>query len=260
MDRTLWTLVGLLLMLFVTADLALLRMVTADGELIFPQWPVVAFLTLAFGQTSLAAIYAGLGAGPFLARCGIAAGAVLAWGWMLDAWRPQRDHDHHYFHVSLAVQTLFVWLPLWSMRLTGVRLINTEHGNPSRPFDDQPMQFTLRHLMLASTGLAILLTGLRSADLSSGDWKQLLVISAGFAAVALIAVWTALGTSATAFRPIVLTVLAPSLGVAMDWNLTRLGGIGIFFTIDTAQAALVAGSLWIFRMGGYRMMRVIQPT
>ena len=183
--------------------------------------------------------------------------------------------------VSLAALCLLLW---WR----GFRLQRTENGEtPARGTPSSKtaghLQFNIRHVLIWTTSLAIVLGVLRALDLLSlGAWMPyfgrgwLAVLTGGLllACVFVVSLWAALGAGPLWFRlPILLLALLTcgfSLGVihfctnasplitfAQLWSYRREFWVndGWYVVWVSLAGGLLAASLVILRVIGYRLVQ-----
>lgn len=208
-------------------------------------------LALAFSQISLAAIWAGLGAGRFVLR--FIAAIAVAGGWLgLLSWVGPNATE---LLGLLGLQMLCVCGPLLLARVFGIRLTRGDQT----PLDHRPLQFGIAHIMAWTTVVAAMMGLARVIPLPSQNAVRELMLGPIFATLALLAVWAALGTSHVGLRLLVVLLASPLLGLGAYKMLTPPQAPQEFpleFALMTGlQGVLLAGSLWIFRLGAYRLTR-----
>lgn len=159
-----------------------------------------------------------------------------------------------------AVQSVSITGPLLLARLAGLRL-----ARKSEFAHHVPLQFTLRHLFAGITAFAVvmgvgrvfypLLTNTRH---SRSIAVEACLLGSGFALMALIATWTALGTgqrNAKLFVLVVTTLAVGSLVAAITGRPAITDQIAIV-SLVVLQAVLLSAALAAFRRAGYRLIRL----
>jgi hypothetical protein len=208
-------------------------------------------LALAFSQISLAAIWAGLGAGRFLLRLITAVAVGAGWLGLLSLVGP----NPRGLLALLGLQILCVCGPLLLARAFGIRLMHRDRI----PLGRRPLQFGIAQIMLWTAIIAVLLGLGRVVPLPEQISDREMMLGPIFASLALLAVWAALGTSHVALRLMVVLSVSPLLGIGAQVFLMRpqpsKDNLLEFAVMTGLQGVLLAGSLWIFRLGGYRLTR-----
>lgn len=244
-------LIALLLAALVAADAVTWSQNSAEN---FPHPLSIAHFALGFSQINLLAICAALGGLHFGLR--LPAAAVLAAGLTvflhhgsLETWA-----------ALIGFQMAIVVLPLLAIRgATGLRL-EVAAGETDRRFvERRPVQFSLLNLMLATTligvacGAAKLLWQLFSAR---QYWSivEPWAIGGGMAATGLAAAWFGLGGGRWFAKCATLVVVTGCAGwlIAVTAGGSRPTPI---FLLVVVQALLLAGSLGVLRIAGYRLTR-----
>jgi len=171
---------------------------------------------------------------------------------------PHGRGDPSYAFIVL-VQVLGTSVPLLAVRLVGLEIVR------SLPDGSKPVvyrfQFSLRGLLEWTAGAAILLgivprlsDGFRDLFLP-GNWQavnwQALGIFAIDGLVAVAALWVALGVQRTAVRLGVLAASGVSLAIFLASERAPASWVVAF---PLLVAALLLGSLWVFRGLGYRLV------
>lgn len=217
----------------------------------FPHPAVIVGYALLFSQVSLGAIWLGIGSNAVVVRLAAHVAILAAIYYGLSAL-----HNNQGEWVRLlAVQTVAVAVPLAVGRWYGLRLQVTSSTN-----DEQPWQFTLKHLFLLTTACALLLGFLRLAPPwrpSGNRLTEALLLGGGFALMALIAAWVALGHGRRLFKLLalpVVTFLVGCLLMAIEGRRGRAGDLAIMALVF-GQMFFLAGSLIVLRRCGYRLVR-----
>jgi hypothetical protein len=173
-----------------------------------------------------------------------------------------------------------------TIRLSGFRLtVLTENQAQSQsPANTNPaLQFSIRHVFIGTTILALLLGLAKAGDLLTAKFAQRLngdstffvfSVASGTAIVLLVALWAALGRGNRLVRATVAIVLPLGIGGAIAWYCVTIGRPQLFVVNSpywmfvwyetgywwigfmVLTATLLASSLIIFRTLGYRLVRV----
>lgn len=244
-------LVALLLAAFLAADAATL---ICGGNIDFPRPAAVAHFALGLSQLSLLAIWMGLGNLHVLLRLPIASGVATV----------LTVYVHHgslaLWIALVAVLLLVVAVPLGIARWrTGLRLdAGSAEGSPFA--ERRPVQFSLRNLMLSVTLIGVALGLMRAlAPLIQvrgyQPWHEAPIIGGGLAIVGLAATWFGLGTGRWLLK--CCTLIAVTGGVG--WLFAVVAGPPVHrlpvFLLVAIETVLLAGSLAVLRIAGYRLTR-----
>jgi hypothetical protein len=235
-------LIGLFLLATVLVDLAVLCVAGPSGE--------IRAALLATSQSALMGIWLALGktAGPWRLL-----GAVLfAVAWSCAAVRPLDIYQ--YISVAallfLVLPTLGSAIPLLVARMTGLRVVDPTTESP----DQGPavFQFSLGLVLGWITVTAITLSALKCVALE--DWREALsrepvdvlwVLAIAPGIVASVALWISLGNSRWVWRLLGLVLIGWLAEVCSVFARLPLEAI--------VWVALQVGSLWVFRVAGYRL-------
>lgn len=232
----------------VLLDLAALTYVAQRGPWAFGPGSAV-LLALAFSQISLATIWAGTARRRVWLKFLSVPATMAAW---LVVFIQVGPGDAMTILWLFGVQFLGVIFPLLVARLLGVRLAIPETVAGS----SRPLQFSIGHLMLLTAAVAGVVAIGRNLDVPNMGSEREILLAPAFSLIALLAVWAALGTGRILFRLLLLLMLAPAIGVGMAQLLMpATDQLFAFALLNGLQAVLLAGSLWIFRLGGYRLLR-----
>lgn len=142
------------------------------------------------------------------------------------------------------------------------------------------LQFSIRHLFLATTGVAMLCLALRMVfqhsprGMGGKEWILVAMDSTLLAMVSLLAIWAALGAGHPALRWVLFVFVADHLGALLWW--LEASSVAVFEAWEGAGAfwhyrwisakhlwiawTLLAGGflaslLWLLRATGYRLVR-----
>lgn len=268
--RNRWVLVGLLVVATVLVDLVVWSIVLSKSE---PGRPPPALVEvaeivlwlLAFAQVSLVAVWVGF-AGTSLPWRLVGLIIVIALWAALEAMTrgpagPFHTSFQTYGTVSLLAQAITVLGPLVIARLAGVRLGTTTDvlSPPEAPGNRRRWQFSLGYLFSWLTVVAVTLGLLnwtidyhQVVPLTFLLWEETMALSLAGAAIALPAVWTALGTGRPAWR----------LGLLCVTTLTAMAIYTLWIEVDPwpdailvcfVQVLWLLASLGVCRVAGYRI-------
>lgn len=223
----------------------------------FPAPQEVFAYALLFAEVGLVAVWSGLSLVSWWMRVAGHASAVVA-----AVAAAETVHANHGAWLALfAAQSIGITGPLLVARWLGLRLtrsIEVARG--------APLQFSLRHLFISMTAFAVLLgVGrvlyplLRSYSRPAGNIAfEACALGAGFAAVALIATWTALGTGGRIVKLLVFVFATFAVGclfAAIEPG-SRVSHQIAIIAIVVLQATMLACALAAFRRAGYRLIRL----
>ena len=244
-------LIALLLSAFIAADAVTWSRNAAEG---FPNPLSIAHFALGFSQINLLAIWAALGGLHFGLR--LPAAAVLAAAVTVFV------HKGYLAPWAglIAVQMSVVVLPLLVVRgATGLRLeaLQGESGGDSG--GRRQVQFSLWNLMLATTLIGIAcgaakVVGKFLPEAHAWSKEDAWVIGGGMAVTALAAAWFGLGVGRWLVRGTTLVIVTSIAGwlIAVTTEGSRPTPM---FLLVVVQALLLAGSLAVLRIAGYRLTR-----
>jgi hypothetical protein len=191
------------------------------------------------------------------------AGQVLIWGWHSDPWR-----------IIVFVQAVGTCVLAAALQVGGHRIEPAERReSPGKP---GPIQFSIRHLLIATTGVAIIVPIVQEMLRASSQllgWRQWLhALSDGvvLAVVSLAAMWAALGVGRWWIKIMTFAILALAAGASLCWlektvlypvpwsptwkeSLTYAGWWWVAWT--SLAGSFLAGMLLVLRATGYRLVR-----
>jgi len=212
-------------------------------------------------QVSLMAVWVGLGKGPFPLRLGTMVIVVGLWSWLLCGLPRAGNVDQ--WAVLLAVQTAAVSVPLLVVRSLGMGL--SDPATAPQPDDEEEdrsprFQFSIAYLLGWMTATAVVLSTVQcivsegSLPLWMMERSRVWAFLAGRALVALAAVWATLGA-----RGRTGAIAAPVVAAAAAYGVLRMlapgfaGGDPFCEMLHALEVLLLLGSLWVFRVAGYRL-------
>ncbi len=263
-------LTALLVLATLAVDLPTIFALRGEPGHHWPHAPLPLLLALIFSQVSLVAMWVGLARRPMHWPLAALVGLLLVWGAVLAD--PGFQVIPGWFGtlgwpMVLSLQAIAVVGPLWMARWVGVRVETAAGFRPlDRPDPDRPIQFSIAFLLGWITLVAVflglcrwmLLTGWLRPD-SAGwgdaeDWKEIALVVAGNAVLAWPLPWAVLGTRLPLLRGLVgcLAVVAV-IGTYELMDISAAYHVA-FRMLFLAQAGLLAGSLAIVRIDGYRLI------
>ncbi len=230
-------------------------------------WKSNAANAVLHGQAVLLAIWAGLGGGPLPWRlAGMVAGIALCTG--LEYFD---DISGIFVTLTMArlAQVFHVVTILLAARLSGLGLpLLSEGGSCEVSHSEKPkLQFSLGYLLGWTTGFAVLLAILRCIGSYEEEamslviwWRDDALMLVSIAVIALAAVWTALGTRWPVVRVLLLGLSVAAESASAAWE--HLAVYPFFLSFwwrvlafsSLPHAAWIVGSLWVFRIAGYRLV------
>jgi len=261
----------------------------ADSHGFPPEWPHparVVLVALAMSQVSLAAIWMGWGRAWLSWRTLILVLTVVVWS-RLMAWSVQPDSADTLWNALVAVwfssrgilsepdgiirpatmygqvlsaQCLGFLVPSCLVRIAGAKLIReSDVQQPDETIRNRRRsQFSLGYLLSWMTVLAVSLGALQHAfdyrflwDFGGWSWWSWWVFPLAYAALALAALWTALGTRRPWLRCVALALTTVGGIAAVD----RLAVTRAYTAFCVLQVAWLLASLWVVRVAGYRIVR-----
>ena len=231
------------------------------------------FWALAWSQVSIAAIWAVLGGSHYARR--IPGALLILAGWSVPINWGRLGGDFRGAVVEVSMMFATVGVPLLVVRPIGVQIVrHAEISTGAVGLSvSQPPQFTIRYLLGLMTALAVVMgigkwLYLNDLWLRRLDDTCFLWFCAGQGPVAWAATWAALGNrwsvvrmatlvlaSAAAFGALMLSGEPVYYVAILTWNgdPTYYGNFWTFFLLFSLEALLLLGSLWVFRVAGYRV-------
>jgi hypothetical protein len=258
-------LVVLLLAATVLVDGVALSVVSSGREYVRPPGSAELFLfSLGMGQVSLVAIWTALGGRSLPWRVLALALTIMAWARLL-AWSLLDAEEvlwwQTLYNLLLAAQSAGVVLPLFVARFARLELTRASDADRTQRTAAGPsgLQFSLRYLLSWITVVAVVLGLFQYAfnyralwALGAADWRELAVHSLGDAALALAAFWVALGARRPVLRAIALPLTTAAV-IAVYNTVLRMPTFWVFVGLCVVQVVWLVGSLWVFRVAGYRI-------
>jgi hypothetical protein len=185
-----------------------------------------------------------------------------------------KGHWHDPWIIIVSVQTGGATSLAAILRVAGYRI--EPEGTTSNETIGGPVQFSIRHLLIATTAVAIVVPVVQGLLRTSSRWMgaaQWLHASADgvvLALVSLTALWAALGSGRCWLKTLVFVLLAVIAGGGLFWlevtaryhqgpysfrpePLTYAGWRWIAWTLLTGS--FLAGMLLVLRASGYRLIR-----
>lgn len=217
----------------------------------FPHPAVVVAFGLLFSQIALAAIWLSLGNRGAVARIAAYSGVVASVTVGLLAIEDQLQ----LWLVLLALQTLGTSGPLTVARWFGLRLRVTDLAG-----DEQPWQFTIKHVFALTTACALLLGLIRLVRPWIDIGNSLIeasFIGGGFAVVALVAAWVSLGRGRLLLKAAALPVATFLVGgtfIGIEGSTALPDALGMM-AIVFGQMVSLSMSLMVLRRLNYRLTR-----
>ena len=260
-------LIALLLLATVLVDCAILGSVATMTKGMPPDWVIDVVLALALSQVSLAGIWAGLGKKSTPWR--LAAAVLLPVLWSRALQKVTRENAVAAWLALTLTPALLVVAVLFIARRVGVRLVRGAEGARIET-SGQGLQFSLRDLFAWTTATAVVLgiakwlTPWESLWLPEG-LSRIMLVSISTTAIPFSALWTALGRKRLSARMISLLAIPAGLVLLVFGRpyfcsyapTTRdLVDFPLFFAVETF---LLLGSLWVFRVAGYRLTWIRRP-
>ena len=256
-------LIALLIVATVLVDLVALSAVVSSGKE-EPHPALIVLFSLSMAQVSLVALWAGQAGKSAPWRVIGLVLVIVLWSALLAvalSYAPP-EAIASIWTVLLLMQAVAVFVPLSVARAVGVRLVSVddldaiEEGGTGR----RRLQFSLAYLLGWITAVAVTLGLLkytvdyRTLSPYPGLWWKLFVLAVGNAAIALAVFWALLGTRWPGLRIPSLCLLTAAAIASDRW----LGDLNPFWAISALcliQALWLAGSLGVFRVCGYRVVR-----
>ena len=257
-------LITLLIVATVLVDLVALSVVPRPPE--GPHPAMMVLYSLSMAQVSLVALWAGLGGKSAPWRVIGLVLVVVLWSALLAAvlsysFTLPREIAS-LWTVVLLVQAVAVFISLSVARAVAVRLVSVddldsvEKGGTGR----SRLQFSLAYLLGWTTAVAVTLGLLKyTVDYRTlspwlSTWRQLSVLAVGNPAIALVALWALLGSRWLGLRVLLLCLTAAAAIASERWLAAR-SPFWVPALLWLVQALWLAGSLAVFRVCGYRVVR-----
>jgi predicted secreted protein len=220
----------------------------------------LACYTLALSQISLAGIWVVMGRSLTVVRW---SALIALFGlWLPLLWRP--FEDNYLLLNGMAWQAAALIVAMLAMHWRGLRMINIlsiARADEVEPASKSatgtaPRQFHLEHLFLLTTIVAACVGAGRFLNLSSSAWRMTLLLGLANAAVATATCWAMFSTRNFLTRLALLLVVVPLAAAALCF------GLGMyrwpFVVLSMLHCLVVAVSLWIFRLCGFRLVHAYE--
>ena len=255
-------LIALLIVATVLVDLVALSVAPSRPEL--PHPAIIVLFSLSMAQVSLVALWAGLAGKSAPWRVIGLVLVVVLWTALLAAvldYASPREIAS-FWTVLLLAQAVAIFMPLSVARAVGLRMVSVGDLDAVKAASTgrSRLQFSLGYLLAWTTAVAVTLGLLKyTVDYRTlfpypGVWWKLFVLAVGHAAIALAALWALLGTRWLGLRLPALFLITAAAIVCDSW-LARLDPFWASALLCLVQALWLAGSLWVFRVCGYRVVR-----
>ncbi len=264
-------LIGLLVLASVAVD-AMVLMSVGIQRWVPPVWPhptLGLLFALAFSQVSLVAIWLGLGRRPSPWRLICLVLTVVAWSgalpWVLRDGPP--FHTPTPWAIMLLGLGLLVVIGVAIARALGATLVEIDAPADPRVDGLGRRQFSLGYLLAWMTAVPIVLGTLQYMVPGEllGDAIQrsldmdVVLINGGLAITALACLGAMLGTSVPIWRSILLVVIvAVVIAVEIQLAVTPVAQRTLIL-MHFSHVLLLAGSLAVVRIAGYRLVRERSP-
>jgi hypothetical protein len=256
-------LIGLFLLATVLVDVAAR---TLAARLLGIEDADLVLLPLYFSQVSLVAIWMGLGRTPAAMRIAVGLPILIALG------DPQTLSSVVWYRplIDFTAQVAgAVAIPLLVARLFGLQLVDIRSAPtpPPTSFRARWWQFSIRFQFGLMTALAVILGTLQwtgsyamiPATYRVNIYDRIVLLALGHSFVAWAAIWAALGVRATTLRMVVLAMVVLCACAFTPMTLFHYFYVGSAIISPPnglfilPEAALLLGSLWVFRRAGYRV-------
>jgi len=250
MHKRRWILIGSLLAVTLLVDFGIVVLLDPREG---PTAIEILRLALVCSQGSLLAVWAAFGGKPTPWRMVAAILVCAAYLWLSI---PHSDMDPVAY--VLLGQTIVGSVAFWGLRLAGVGVtrISADASACDPAAGGRRLQFSLRWLLEWTTGVAVLLGMLHYLPEDSPDEffqpQVWIVFFAPGTVVAVVALWTALGTRWLGLRIAVAGVIVFTAAISL-WLYISHADLWKFCFFFVSQALWMIGSLAVFRAAGYRV-------
>lgn len=207
------------------------------------------FFAAVFAQISLLGLWAGLSARDWTFRGTVAIlGAILLayeLGWGID--------NFNFTIIFLALLPSCVV----SLVACGARAFGNLQRSPVDDGEQEALQFGIRHLFALTFVVACLVAvGKAVAPVlaSAGTMVVVSILGLGYATVGLTSIWALFGTGSPLFRSVMVIAIAATAGAVGGSVVDGGGDMSFWITTTGLQAALLVGTLAVFRCYGYRFV------
>lgn len=249
MAQTTWNNLRVLVPLLLLATAAVnLTAVQIHNGWPWPTLTTAIVFASAFAQTSILAVWLGLGRGLLIIRFGTLIAAITFWTYVLSDFRMSDG----IWALGLGVLSVSVLGGVLLLRAFGNVLSIVEPAGEIA-LRDSRFQFSLGHMFLGMTLAAGAAFGARFVDYAV--WP-LAVITAPFSLTAVLAAWSVLAIGNPARRILLLAFIAPLLGAAGHyWRFSSAENCLANGGMCALHGLLIVAALSVFRVGGYRLVR-----
>ena len=221
-------------------------------------------LALAVSQIALAAIWTTLGAAKWAPLSAAILVAAMGWPlWLVGPVGSALDQriitEQSAWMVRFLAQGILICLVIYFLRLRGLRLLWLDSQTASaRARATPPLRnrLSLRSLLAWTIGLVFMLVLLRyGPELTPATrWGLIGELCVGHAAVALAALWAAMGIGRLGERIIALpAACAAAVLIHCPYTQLSTATVADYGQICLLVAALLLVPLWLFRRAGYRV-------
>ena len=214
-----------------------------------PSVPLAFFVGLVFAQASLLGVWSGLAAGPWWLRLivlGVGSGCL---GIGVGIAIGEADWETFFIFAFTSVTVTAV--------LTVFRCIRFRIGLPTSECNDRTeLQFSIRHLLILTVVVAVMLAVGRNLKFSLSDIGEvpfLVILASAYALVGVLSPWAILGGRLVVVRGMFLLAVATGAG----WGVGQMVSFAVVYWIGMAltEGVLLVASLLVVRSCGYRLMR-----
>ncbi|MFH1922644.1 MAG: hypothetical protein ABIP48_22500, partial [Planctomycetota bacterium] len=262
-------LIPLLVAATVLVDLVVLSVLLYDEG--FPRdWPhpvVAVFCSLAMAQVSLVALWTGFGGKSLPWRVMGLVVAIVLWSVLTaPTLNPTEiEESQSIWTIFLLAQAAGVLIPLSIARMMGVKLVRASAVDVTgqAASGQGRLQFSLGYLMSWITVVAVAMgllhytVGYPFLPWLGELWWMLLVVDIAHSALALAALWGALGTRRPTLRAIVLALTTGAV-IFVGYKLAHVDDLLPYAALCLLQLLWLVASLCVVRVAGYRVVRRVR--
>jgi len=213
--------------------------------------PLTFFAGLLFAQASLLGIWGSLGAGPWWIRLvGIVAGSVcLATGAAIGIGERDLGTIVIFTFTTFSVAVVYIIFRCFRFRIGSPRNEGTARAE---------LQFGIRHLLIVTVVVAVMLAVSRSLEFNLSDYGQLplaIIFASPYALVGMLSPWAILRGRLLIVRAVILLAIAATAGWGLAQMIKAIDAMKFWMGISLTEAVLLIASLIVVRSCGYRLMR-----